>query len=319
MKNIYPSYFEKFKCIADKCPDSCCKGWDVVVDDETNEYYQSVDGKFGEKLKKLTKIDCDGDRIFVSQSGRCPFWNENELCDIYINLGKSHLCKTCREFPRLTQDYTVFTEHLLSFACPEATRLILGTDNAYDDFKIYDLDFSQCDYNAELMRFLLGARDKLKDIFTDKSLPFSGRLNVAVQFCENVQSAIDEFDYSADVAIDRNCKEDIIHKKSLSYVFEMHKEFDIMTDEWREILCKASEHADEKIPERYDDLFEHMALYYIYRYFLTAVDSMNVLSTANRILCAYVVIGSALLTGEYETEKLFCLYSKEVEHSTEIF
>ena len=207
----------------------------------------------------------------------------------------------------------------LSFACPEATRLILGTDNAYDDFKIYDLDFSQCDYNAELMRFLLGARDKLKDIFTDKSLPFSGRLNVAVQFCENVQSAIDEFDYSADVAIDRNCKEDIIHKKSLSYVFEMHKEFDIMTDEWREILCKASEHADEKIPEQYDDLFEHMALYYIYRYFLTAVDSMNVLSTANRILCAYVVIGSALLTGEYETEKLFCLYSKEVEHSTEIF
>lgn len=319
MKNIYPSYFEKFKCIADKCPDSCCKGWDVVVDDETNEYYQSVDGKFGEKLKKLTKIDCDGDRIFVSQSGRCPFWNENELCDIYINLGKSHLCKTCREFPRLTQDYTVFTEHLLSFACPEATRLILGTDNAYDDFKNYDLDFLQCDYNAELMRFLLGARDKLKDIFTDKSLPFSGRLNVAVQFCENVQSAIDEFDYSADVAIDRNCKEDIIHKKSLSYVFEMHKEFDIMTDEWREILCKASEHADEKIPERYDDLFEHMALYYIYRYFLTAVDSMNVLSTANRILCAYVVIGSALLTGEYETEKLFCLYSKEVEHSTEIF
>lgn len=319
MKNIYPSYFEKFKCIADKCPDSCCKGWDVVVDDETNEYYQSVGGKFGEKLKKLTEIDCDGDRIFVSQSGRCPFWNENELCDIYINLGESHLCKTCREFPRLTQDYTAFTEHLLSFACPEAARLILGTDNAYDDFKNYDLDFLQCDYNAGLMRFLLGARDKLKDIFTDKSLPFSGRLNVAVQFCENVQSAIDEFDYSADVAIDRNCKEDIIHKKSLSYVFEMHKEFDIMTDEWREILCKASEHADEKIPEQYDDLFKRMALYYIYRYFLTAVDSMNVLSTANRILCAYVVIGSALLTGEYETEKLFCLYSKEVEHSTEIF
>lgn len=319
MKNIYPSYFEKFKCIADKCPDSCCKGWDVVVDDETNEYYQSIDGEFGEKLKKLTEIDCDGDRIFVSQSGRCPFWNENELCDIYINLGESHLCKTCREFPRLTQDYAAFTEHLLSFACPKAARLILGTDNAYDDFKNYDLDFSLCDYNAELMRFLLSAREKLKGIFTDKSLPFSLGLGIAMQFCENVQSAIDEFDYSADVVIDRNCKEDIIHKKSLSYVFEMHKEFDIMTDEWREILCKASEHADEKIPGQYDDLFKRMALYYIYRYFLTAVDSMNVLSTANRILCAYVVIGSALLTGEYETEKLFWLYSKEVEHSTEIF
>lgn len=319
MKNIYPSYFEKFKCIADKCPDSCCKGWDVVVDDETNEYYQSVGGKFGEKLKKLTEIDCDGDRIFVSQSGRCPFWNENELCDIYINLGESHLCKTCREFPRLTQDYTVFTEHLLSFACPEATRLILGTDNAYDDFKNYDLDFLQCDYNAELMRFLLSAREKLKGIFTDKSLPFSLGLGIAMQFCEEAQSAIDNHDYNADISVDTSCKEDCLHQKPLKHIFDMHKEFDIMTDEWREILCKASEHADEKIPEQYDDLFEHMALYYIYRYFLTAVDSMNVLSTANRILCAYVVIGSALLTGEYETEKLFWLYSKEVEHSTEIF
>lgn len=319
MKNIYPSYFEKFKCIADKCPDSCCKGWDVVVDDETNEYYQNINGEFGEKLKKLTEIDCDGDRIFVSQSGRCPFWNENELCDIYINLGESHLCKTCREFPRLTQDYTAFTEHLLSFACPEAARLILGTDNAYDDFKNYDLDFLQCDYNAELMRFLLSAREKLKGIFTDKSLPFSGRLNVAVQFCENVQSAIDNHDYNADISVDTSCKEDCLHQKPLKHIFDMHKEFDIMTDEWREILCKASEHADEKKNEQYDDLFKRMALYYIYRYFLTAVDSMNVLSTANRILCAYVVIGSALLTGEYETEKLFWLYSKEVEHSTEIF
>ena len=88
-----------------------------------------------------------------------------------------------------------------------------------------------------------------------------------------------------------------------------------MTDEWREILCKASEHADEQIPERYDDLFERMALYYIYRYFLTAVDSMDVMCTANRIFCAYIVIGCALMTGEYKAEKLFCLYSKEVEHS----
>lgn len=317
MKNIYPSYFEKFRCIADKCPDSCCRGWDVVVDDETNEFYKTVVGEFGEKLKRLTEIDGDGDRIFVSQNERCPFWNNDELCDIYINLGEEHLCKTCREFPRITQDYTAFSEHLLSFACPEAARLMLATDNAYGDFTNYDSDFSDCGYSAELMRFLLNAREKLKGIFTDKSLPFSGRLNVAVQFCDRVQNAIDNFDYSADIPVDKDCNENIIHKKSSEDIFNAHKEFDIMTDEWREILCKASEHADEKIPERFDVLFERTALYYIYRYFLTAVDSMDVMCTAKRIHCAYVVIGCALLTGEYETEKLFCLYSKEVEHSYE--
>ncbi len=317
MKNIYPSYFEKFRCIADKCPDSCCKGWDVVVDDETNNFYKTVAGEFGEKLKRLTEIDSDGDRIFVSQNERCPFWNSDELCDIYINLGEGYLCKTCREFPRITQDYTAFSEHLLSFACPEAARLILATDNAYDDFTNYDSDFSDCGYSAELMRFLLNAREKLKAIFTDKSLPFSGRLNVAVQFCERVQNAIDDFDYNADIAVEKGYTTYIINKKSSSEIFNAHKEFDIMTDEWREILCKASEHSGEQIPERFDDLFERMSLYYIYRYFLTAVDSMDVMCTAKRIHCAYVVIGGALLTDEYEAEKLFCLYSKEVEHSYE--
>lgn len=73
MRDIYPSYFENFRCIADKCPDSCCKGWDVVVDDETNAYYQTVGGEFGRKLKNLTRIDDDGDRIFVSQNEKCPF------------------------------------------------------------------------------------------------------------------------------------------------------------------------------------------------------------------------------------------------------
>ena len=118
-------------------------------------------------------------------------------------------------------------------------------------------------------------------------------------------------------SVDTDCKEDIMHNKSSEDIFNAHKEFDIMTDEWVEILCKASEHAGEQIPERFDDLFERMSLYYIYRYFLTAVDSMDVMCTAKRIHCAYVVIGCALLTGEYEAEKLFCLYSKEVEHSYE--
>ena len=33
MKHIYPKYYKDFKCIANKCPDSCCKDWDVELDD----------------------------------------------------------------------------------------------------------------------------------------------------------------------------------------------------------------------------------------------------------------------------------------------
>ena len=27
-----PDYYKEFQCIADKCEDTCCAGWQIVVD-----------------------------------------------------------------------------------------------------------------------------------------------------------------------------------------------------------------------------------------------------------------------------------------------
>ena len=113
MKHYFPKYCEKFRCIANLCPDSCCRDWDVVVDDTSFDFYNKVKGEFGDRLRSLMTIDEDGDRIFIRQGEKCPFWNSDMLCDIYINLGENHLCHTCKEFPRITQDYTAFCEHAL--------------------------------------------------------------------------------------------------------------------------------------------------------------------------------------------------------------
>ena len=32
-----PHYYRKFRCTADKCPDTCCAGWQIVIDEETLE------------------------------------------------------------------------------------------------------------------------------------------------------------------------------------------------------------------------------------------------------------------------------------------
>ena len=70
-------------------------------------------------------IDGDGDRIIAMTGGHCPFWTEDHLCRLELELGPEAPCATCRKFPRLTQDYGVFTEYGLSLACPEAARRIL--------------------------------------------------------------------------------------------------------------------------------------------------------------------------------------------------
>ena len=109
MKHYFPKYCEKFRCIANLCPDSCCRDWDVVVDDTSFDFYNTVKGEFGDRLRSLMTIDEDGDRIFIRQGEKCPFWNSDMLCDIYINLGENHLCHTCKEFPRITQDRDEFS------------------------------------------------------------------------------------------------------------------------------------------------------------------------------------------------------------------
>ena len=98
----YPVYYKDFKCIADKCPDTCCSGWQVVVDFETAESYNSLDTDFGRKIQSLMYKDNEGDVVFRNVNNRCPFLNSSNLCDIYINIGESSLCNTCKKFPRFS-------------------------------------------------------------------------------------------------------------------------------------------------------------------------------------------------------------------------
>ena len=51
MKVRTPHYYKDFKCIAGACTDTCCAGWDVDVDAKAYQYYQSVKGEFGKRLK----------------------------------------------------------------------------------------------------------------------------------------------------------------------------------------------------------------------------------------------------------------------------
>ena len=91
---------------------------------------------------------------------------EDKLCDICINLGENRLCKTCRMFPRITQDYGTFAEHTLSFACPEAVRLVLESNmSSYDSFS-ETRELNDDEYDKEIMELLLKGRQNTINILT---------------------------------------------------------------------------------------------------------------------------------------------------------
>ena len=55
MKLIAPDYYTSFRCIADKCKHNCCKGgWIISIDEDTLEYYRTVTGPLGDRLKQAS-------------------------------------------------------------------------------------------------------------------------------------------------------------------------------------------------------------------------------------------------------------------------
>ena len=86
-----PTYFNEFACIGGACEDNCCIGWEVDIDDKSLEVYNSVGGEFGDRLRRYMS----NENSFTLKNNRCPFLNDKNLCDIFINIGEDKLCTVC--------------------------------------------------------------------------------------------------------------------------------------------------------------------------------------------------------------------------------
>lgn len=50
MEITRPDYYKEFSCIAGACPDTCCAGWQIVIDDKSLKKYKRVKGTFRNRL-----------------------------------------------------------------------------------------------------------------------------------------------------------------------------------------------------------------------------------------------------------------------------
>ena len=130
---LSPSYIENFRCIGGECSDSCCVGWSVDIDKRTYQNYRvckNVDFRkkldiFIKRNRKSKSIRNYAKIVMEVKSRRCPFLNESNLCDIYINIGEESMSNTCIEYPRYYSKINGVLEKSLTLSCPEAARLVL--------------------------------------------------------------------------------------------------------------------------------------------------------------------------------------------------
>ena len=185
-----PDYFDQFHCLAGACPHTCCEKWEVVIDEASAAFYQTVPGDLGEKLRSALQVDEEGDFCFPLDGGRCPFLDGDNLCEIHKELGEEATSVTCREHPRFTEDYGPFREITLSASCPAANALLLGSREPLT-FRAFETEEPE-EEGDEWLPYLLPLRRRLLDILADRQLPLRRRLADFLLLAREAQPYLEE-------------------------------------------------------------------------------------------------------------------------------
>ena len=126
MYQTRPDDYAAFRCLAGACPQTCCAAWEIVVDPDAQDAYLRLQHPLAAKLRRVLRVDSEGDTYFAQTDGRCPFLCADGLCELQRTLGEQSLCRTCRDFPRWEVLLCDRVERGLSPACPEAARRLLA-------------------------------------------------------------------------------------------------------------------------------------------------------------------------------------------------
>ncbi len=321
MEHIYPSFYKTFRCSASRCPDNCCFGWGVVVDDDTAAFYESLDTPLGHDLRKAMMIDEDGDRVFRMDSGHCPLLTADNLCRVELELGHEAPCATCRKFPRLTQDYGSFIEYGLTMACPEAARLMLLEQSSWSlETEISQEAAEPSDYDRDFLQELLEVRQQLLSLTWDPEIAPPQALSLCLSLGRWYQSCVDGVAVAPWEKAPLPCQ-----PGDLSSLLQAHLDLEILTEQWRDLLSQGLSHAADPLPELPESpMLRNLITYYLYHYWLQAVSDYEPCLRLQLLAVHWIVVRHLAqvhlaVDGQLQPEqliRLFQLYSKEVEHDS---
>jgi len=384
MKVMTPHYYKDFRCIAGVCTDTCCAGWDVDVDKNSYKYYKTVKGAFGKRLKSVMVPSQDGECTFtLKEGGRCPFLNNDNLCDLYIELGEDKLCETCAEFPRFINDYGNIREIGIAPSCKTAGELMFSYKDelTFDTVEDNSLTPEPNDIDAYTYMQLRQARIVAFGIISDRDISIFERLMLYLNYAKRIQKHLDaERDELIAGVAKRFCGPDYREKlldklksrvavlpdklqdgdtvkstpemrksygnrliKGLRHFFDDFKGMEVINSDWNIHVARVRQFLDGLADdselaavmkdyhagsEAFAHEYEQLAMYYVYRYMLDAVNDYDVLLKAKNavigILAVDIMAAANRAAGQQSDFRkpdftmrvdIAHLYSRQFEHS----
>ena len=184
-----PDYYKEFHCTADKCEDTCCAGWQIVIDEKSIKKYKKIKGHFMWQI--LRSIDWKNGVFRQDEKKRCAFLNENNLCDLYTACGKNSLCKTCKQYPRHIEEFEGVREITLSISCPEAARILMERKTPVQ-FLTYEREGEEEyeDFDPFFFSILEDARKEMIKILQNRALCIKERVLLVLGMAHDMQRRI---------------------------------------------------------------------------------------------------------------------------------
>lgn len=139
-RDLRPSYYDAFHCLAEGCRISCCKGWLIGFDKKDYLSLKRLQGSA--RLNRLLaqgirRIRGNTDNAYYAEfsmeSGVCPFLREDCLCAIQVEKEHTALPAVCQIFPR-TESYqpSGYLERSVSPACEGVLDLLWDLPDGVD-------------------------------------------------------------------------------------------------------------------------------------------------------------------------------------------
>lgn len=208
-----PKYMLTFKCIGPECVDTCCAGWDINIDEDTYEKYINSTGKLKELVHgKIRENRNSSDYLnkgfmILKENNKCPFLNDNLLCDIHGGVGEENLCITCKRFPRVYNIVDGVYEKSGLPSCPEiCTKALLNKDkmefieieevvdeSAIEIRRIIDTEIFEG--SDSLLQYFWDIRVNSINIMQNRSFSIEERLGILKSFYTKIEECHNEQDF----------------------------------------------------------------------------------------------------------------------------
>lgn len=332
MRYIIPDYYKKYACIADRCEDTCCAGWQIVVDDRSWRRYLHVRGLFGRYVRRALRKK---DHTFrQTKDGRCAFLDQNNLCRMYRALGRNSLCRTCRRYPRHVEEFENVREVTLSLSCPEVTRILLDREEPVR-FLTYEKEGEETwqDFDPFLYSLLLDGRETIYAILQNRSVPMEARTWMVLRLAGEMQEKVDQKDmFSCQELFEAYRKPEMISKavaeiehiradrmrlfqtsyglfRGICGFERLKNDWDILLRETEDLLYRRGEAGYIEVGSRFEEWrrnnlkkwdiwMEQLMVYFISTYFCGAVYDGQILSKA-RMAAGSVWMICEILAGRW--------------------